>query len=414
MAVFGRVEPVLSGSERPVSLYTVGSQKLQEFVAPEVPAPKDNVAFFNSNVMPYGEHTLIINISRASGDAPYFLDYIRFNTSDPDSGAAGLTTSEIGIPQTTNSNKGSSALGISSPARSLVGPIVGGVVGGVVIITAVLFAFFCFRHRRRRSGAHAVLTADSEGKYCTSGLNVRYHGLIHYQPCSYTGSSQNLKGYVPPSVTVSQGRPTIVPSPQNILGATVPVIVGQHDSTRSHKDHHGSSASHAESAGTSKATLSDAHHRSDLSSVATQMHDVESARAPSRSDAESISGSASPPDSPSQLYSVDAQSSHSLSSHLASHAPPVDDHAHSIPGVHALSTKIVPSSSSLSRPCSPPSMEETSEMPFQPILSSDTFASHLPPPVGPGPEIVDSNEAELEIIPPVIGIGECQLLMQSF
>ena len=52
-------------------------------------------------------------------------------------------------------------------------------------------------------------------------------------------------------------------------------------------------------------------------------------------------------------------------------------------------------------------------MPFQPILSSDTFASHLPPPVGPGPEIVDSNEAELEIIPPVIGIGECQLLMQS-
>ena len=49
MSVFGRVEPAKNGSQQPLSLYSVGSQSLQAFVAPDVTASQDNVVFFNSS-----------------------------------------------------------------------------------------------------------------------------------------------------------------------------------------------------------------------------------------------------------------------------------------------------------------------------------------------------------------------------
>ena len=152
VSVFGRVEPARNGSQQPLSLYSVGSQNLQAFVAPDVATVQDNVVFFNSSIMPYDQYTLIINVSRASANAPYFLDYIRFNTTNPNTSVtpSNLTSSVISTSSTTSSPSGSRSSSVKSTSTS-VGAIVGGVIGGVVAIAAAILAFFCYRHRKRGS-----------------------------------------------------------------------------------------------------------------------------------------------------------------------------------------------------------------------------------------------------------------------
>ncbi|CDO77028.1 hypothetical protein BN946_scf184403.g3 [Trametes cinnabarina] len=149
VSVVGRVEPPKNGEQPPVSLYSVGDTKFQAFPAPTVSSPTDNVSFFNSSVMPYGEYTLIINVTLASSNSPYFLDYIRYNITDPSaqppatSASATSTSSGAATSSASSPSKGSSS---STP----IGPIVGGVVAGVAVIAAAIIAFLCCRMRRRR------------------------------------------------------------------------------------------------------------------------------------------------------------------------------------------------------------------------------------------------------------------------
>ncbi|KAH9856039.1 hypothetical protein C2E23DRAFT_813292 [Lenzites betulinus] len=153
VSVYGHgVVPIKNGAEPPLSVYSVGDTHLQAFVPDAVSSPVDNVAFFNSSVLPYGEYTLTINVTRASADAPFYLDYARYNITNPSaSSPAPVTTSippssQAVAPSSTLTTTPSSTPATSSPP---VGPIVGGVVGGVVVIVAAVIAFVYCRFTKR-------------------------------------------------------------------------------------------------------------------------------------------------------------------------------------------------------------------------------------------------------------------------
>ncbi|KAI0766999.1 hypothetical protein C8Q74DRAFT_1277409 [Fomes fomentarius] len=153
VSVFGRVEPASNNGQQPLSLYSVGSQKLQAFIPEDVTSPVDNLAFFNSSVMPYAQYTLVINVSRVDAGTPYLLDYIRFNTSNPDTGASNSGQSSTTTSTAAMSETGTpGSLGVSSASPSTpVGPIVGGIIGGVAVLAVIIFAFLCHRIRKRRA-----------------------------------------------------------------------------------------------------------------------------------------------------------------------------------------------------------------------------------------------------------------------
>ncbi|KAI0645303.1 hypothetical protein C8Q79DRAFT_1011383 [Trametes meyenii] len=158
VSVVGRVEPAKNGALPPLSLYSVGPTHLQAYIADNVSAPVDGVAFFNSSVMPYGAYTLAINVSRASLDAPFFLDYIRYNTTDPAAASGSSTTTTTDTSRSSADPEATQTGGVVEQAQTSrsttpVGPIVGGVVGGVVALVAALFSLLYFRARSRRGRA---------------------------------------------------------------------------------------------------------------------------------------------------------------------------------------------------------------------------------------------------------------------
>ncbi|KAI9064541.1 hypothetical protein FKP32DRAFT_1569744 [Trametes sanguinea] len=148
--VYGRLQPPQNGSEPPLSLYSVGDNKFQAFPAPSVGSVADNVSFFNSSVMPYGEYTLVINITRASRDAPYFLDYIRYNITDPNAQPSQTSSSSTSTSSGAAGSSTSAAAATKGSSSTPIGPIVGGVVAGVAVIAAAIIAFLCYRMRKRR------------------------------------------------------------------------------------------------------------------------------------------------------------------------------------------------------------------------------------------------------------------------
>ncbi|KAI0332931.1 hypothetical protein GY45DRAFT_1368712 [Cubamyces sp. BRFM 1775] len=144
--VYGRLQPAVGGDQPPLSLYSIGDTKFQAFPAPNVSAAMDNVSFFNSSVLPYGQHSLIINVTRASQNAPFLLDYIQYNITDPNAAPASSTSSSSSAGATTTNASPASHSSSSTP----VGAIVGGVIAGVAVIAAAIIAFMCYRMRRRR------------------------------------------------------------------------------------------------------------------------------------------------------------------------------------------------------------------------------------------------------------------------
>ncbi|KAL7277852.1 hypothetical protein ACG7TL_008798 [Trametes sanguinea] len=148
--VYGRLQPPQNGDEPPVSLYSVGDDKFQAFPAPSVGSVMDNVSFFNSSVLPYGEYTLVINVTRASSNSPYFLDYIRYNITDPNAQPSQTSSSSTSTSSGAAASSTSAAAATNGSSSTPIGPIVGGVVAGVAVIAVAIIAFLCYRMRKRR------------------------------------------------------------------------------------------------------------------------------------------------------------------------------------------------------------------------------------------------------------------------
>ncbi|KAI0772126.1 hypothetical protein BD413DRAFT_492776 [Trametes elegans] len=154
--VYGTLTPPTTPGATVTSSYTIDSAQSGSFTSSTVPnsatTELDGHLFYDSDTLPDGAHTLVINVTLASAAEPYLLDYIKYAATDPGA-STGTSSSPSGAAT------GSSA-GSGSGSHSNVGPIVGGVVGGVLgaalLVSIALFVFFrYFRHRVALSGRRA-------------------------------------------------------------------------------------------------------------------------------------------------------------------------------------------------------------------------------------------------------------------
>lgn len=94
--MFGVTFPLNATTEPPQALYSIDNST---FVA-DVPTVLDNtttdVGFYRTDLLPLAYHLLVINVTSASGDSPYLLDYVAFDALDvfpsPTSPPASLST----------------------------------------------------------------------------------------------------------------------------------------------------------------------------------------------------------------------------------------------------------------------------------------------------------------------------------
>ncbi|KAM5530182.1 hypothetical protein V8D89_016148 [Ganoderma adspersum] len=372
VSVFGRVEPAINGSQQPLSLYSVGSQSLQAFVAPDVTTFQDNVVFFNSSIMPYDQYTLIINVSRASANAPYFLDYIRFNTTNPDTGTSSSSNSTSSTVSTSSPSTSTSVSGSSSAksASSPVGAIVGGVIGGVASIAVAILACLCYRRRKRRSRSHVGQSIEDK-----------------------RASPTRITPYVVPSIAGSQNRlDNIHPPPLNGFGAAASFSMAQHGSTHSFGYSAGGPGGKR-----SKAALARAYDQVPLTAGDASTPIGGSAHeASSTTHSVNGSGTDTSPNTHPDLSSH-AHSTHTPSPHSTVHdLPNIADGARNPKARAARSERIGHSngapSASTSR--SPAQQPEDSGMRFQPGVTPSDVAPVLPPGV-PGPIRSAATQSEV-------------------
>ncbi|KAI0352090.1 hypothetical protein OH77DRAFT_814942 [Trametes cingulata] len=120
-----------------------------------------------------GAHNLTINITQATPDSPFLLDYVAFatesNTTETPvarlppafAGSPPISVSSI-LPTSTSASSSSSSTAsttaqtsqpadvISSPRPVPLGPIVGAIVGGFVLLAAFIVLLYCLRRRSRK------------------------------------------------------------------------------------------------------------------------------------------------------------------------------------------------------------------------------------------------------------------------
>ncbi|KAI0369337.1 hypothetical protein BV20DRAFT_968229 [Pilatotrama ljubarskyi] len=172
VAVFGSIRPptatyaLLTLSEYSVLGWDYGGEaSMQPFQAPNLTVPRNNVNFFTSNDMPYGSYVLTINVTRASIDAPYYLDYIVIEVPGPAPSTSATATSLLStasfIPSSQSSRSDGRATALpplagftSTDAALPIGAIVGATVGGVALVAISVLLVACMfkrRHSRRSS-----------------------------------------------------------------------------------------------------------------------------------------------------------------------------------------------------------------------------------------------------------------------
>ncbi|TBU23567.1 hypothetical protein BD311DRAFT_781595 [Dichomitus squalens] len=161
----------------PTTLYTIDSAEAGLYTAPIIQPGGFalNVTFFQSKVLPPGDHTLTITNVNGTKPNVFWLDYIEYLPSTAASASfvgAGSTsfvatslshstvspaTTAIDTTSTTEtSTVSSSTVPASRRSRSDVGPIAGGVVSSVVLVLSVIL-LVCYLRRRQRS------TSDAHG-----------------------------------------------------------------------------------------------------------------------------------------------------------------------------------------------------------------------------------------------------------
>ncbi|KAF5357387.1 hypothetical protein D9758_005831 [Tetrapyrgos nigripes] len=104
--------------------------------------------FFNAEGLEGGNHTLVVNITQATGDQIFAFDYI-FYTPDFTS----LSTKPVFARPTDGSSTSPaepSSTSSSSRTSPNIGAIVGGVVGGVVLLGILVGVFLLLRRRKTR------------------------------------------------------------------------------------------------------------------------------------------------------------------------------------------------------------------------------------------------------------------------
>ncbi len=132
------------------------------------------ICLFQSDVLPAGTHTLLINVVEAGEDAPFALDWIEYNVTAR--GASQTTTSSSTYSQSLDPSSTTfsapSTLGVSGASRSplSVAAIAGGVVGGLVALISIILAYITLRSRRRWRTRTRKRTQYSYGEVAQYGV----------------------------------------------------------------------------------------------------------------------------------------------------------------------------------------------------------------------------------------------------
>ncbi|KAI0673154.1 hypothetical protein C8Q78DRAFT_1023113 [Trametes maxima] len=167
VAVYGSIRPpTATYAPLTVSAYSVlGSNQPPSppFTAPNFTIPKNNVRFFQSDDMPYGSYVLAINVTVASIDSPYFLDYIAVEAPGPK--PTPTPTSSVLASSAGSSTSLPTRLGSVSGTGPPLGAVVGAAMGGVALIAAILLlAAYAYKRRHHRLGYPPQFDYDPVGQ----------------------------------------------------------------------------------------------------------------------------------------------------------------------------------------------------------------------------------------------------------
>ncbi|THG97495.1 hypothetical protein EW026_g4515 [Hermanssonia centrifuga] len=130
IGVAGTVLPMSHNSTPPISTYVVDDSAPTSFTSPDNATQEEfDVTFFLLNSISAGAHKLVINVTRASDDAPFLFDYLGY--VPPPSATANSTSSMSSFSSPTLTPTTSATNPSSSHSSTPVGAIVGGVIGEI-------------------------------------------------------------------------------------------------------------------------------------------------------------------------------------------------------------------------------------------------------------------------------------------
>ncbi|PSR73316.1 hypothetical protein PHLCEN_2v10844 [Hermanssonia centrifuga] len=160
IGVAGTVLPMSHNSTPPISTYVVDDSAPTSFTSPDNATQEEfDVTFFLLNSISAGAHKLVINVTRASDDAPFLFDYLGY--VPPPSATANSTSSMSSFSSPTLTPTTSATNPSSSHSSTPVGAIVGGVIGGIALLvfSAIILYFLC---RRRKGGGRAYFYSSGD------------------------------------------------------------------------------------------------------------------------------------------------------------------------------------------------------------------------------------------------------------
>ena len=140
--MFGVVIPYITGP-LPAAQYAVDSSSLTTSSVPNTTRTLTGAKFYTSEYFPFGFHTLTVNVTTATDNAPYLFDYLAIDTTDPPASSSSSSSSATSSFSHTSSSSSPTSSDTAlhaqgaSTSNAPTGAIVGGVIGGVVLLAAI-------------------------------------------------------------------------------------------------------------------------------------------------------------------------------------------------------------------------------------------------------------------------------------
>ncbi|OSD00070.1 hypothetical protein PYCCODRAFT_1437821 [Trametes coccinea BRFM310] len=167
VSVFGTIKPPTAWyAPLPESAYSIigwdwgNIPSMQPYRAPNVSQPVNNVNFWSSQEMPYGSYILTINVTNATSNMPYYLDYVAVELPGPDPSSTSSSAATSSSPATTSSShttshsESATAVVASGKSSVPIGAIVGASIGGFVLVAAAVFALLYWYKRTRMAATY--------------------------------------------------------------------------------------------------------------------------------------------------------------------------------------------------------------------------------------------------------------------
>lgn len=181
------------------STYSVDHSTPVPYVGPSnVTTEQDGVTFYESPNLSSGNHLVVFNVTNATADNPYILEFILYIPESTTS-VPGATYTSAPLPLTTGAST-------SSSSKTDVGAIVGGVVGGVAGLVIIGLLIFFLLLRRRRGGRAYF--------YHASNADDMLHHEIKTEPYP------NASAPAPPPAQVPLNQVNVYSPPSSEVGGS--------------------------------------------------------------------------------------------------------------------------------------------------------------------------------------------------